>query len=98
MMRMLTIDGARVLGAEHLIGSIEPGKRADLVVLDAGRLDMTPGYDAVSNVIYAAGSRAVRDVMVDGRWLVSGNRLVEADERALAVEHNAVALQYRRPS
>ena len=50
MVRMLTIDGARVLGLDWLIGSVERGKRADLVVFDATRLECTPAHDPASNL------------------------------------------------
>jgi 5-methylthioadenosine/S-adenosylhomocysteine deaminase len=90
MMRMLTIDGARVLGLDHLIGSLEPGKRADLVVMDANRLCMTPPHNSMSNIIYAAGANAVRDVMVDGTWLVQAGRLVRDDETRLAATQDGL--------
>src|SRR5207245_1531452 len=70
MLRMLTIDGARVLGLDQLVGSLEVGKRADLVVFDLERLDATPMHDLASNLLYAMGARTVRDVCVDGEWLV----------------------------
>ena len=60
MMRMLTIDGARVLGIDRLTGSVEPGKRADLVVFDGTRLECTPAHDPASNLVYSASPRSVR--------------------------------------
>jgi 5-methylthioadenosine/S-adenosylhomocysteine deaminase len=87
MVRMLTIDGARVLGLEGLIGSIEPGKRADLVVFDATRLEATPAHDPEANLIYSMGPRSVRDVLVDGVLLVRNGRLTRDDEAALARHH-----------
>jgi 5-methylthioadenosine/S-adenosylhomocysteine deaminase len=84
MLRMLTIDGARALGLGHMIGSVEAGKRADLLVLDLNRLDSTPHHDFGSNVIYAMGARAVRDVWVDGECLVQRGRLTRGDEATLA--------------
>jgi len=91
MMRLLTIDGARVLGLDHMIGSIEAGKRADLVIFDSNRLSMAPMHDPVSNVIYASGTRAIRDVMVDGEWLVRDGCLVRGEEAALANAHTRLA-------
>lgn len=93
MMRMATIDGARVLGLDQITGSIEVGKRADLVLFDGSKLCMTPAHDAVSNVIYAASPRAVRDVMVDGVWRVRRGKLVDADEATLARAHNRTVAQ-----
>jgi 5-methylthioadenosine/S-adenosylhomocysteine deaminase len=77
---MATIDGARALGMDHLIGSIEPGKRADLVVLDLEEDNLVPLYDPVSHLAYAARSGDVRTVLVDGRVVVDDGRLTRFDE------------------
>ena len=87
MVRMLTIDGARALGLDGLIGSIEAGKRADLVVFDANRLEATPAHDPAANLIYSLGPRSVRDVLVDGALLVREGKLTRDDEAALARRH-----------
>jgi 5-methylthioadenosine/S-adenosylhomocysteine deaminase len=87
MVRMLTIDGARVLGIDKLVGSIEAGKRADLVVFDASKLEATPAHDMASNLLYAMPGRLARDVLVDGRLLVRNGKLVDGDEAALAELH-----------
>ena len=87
MVRMLTIDGARALGLDGLIGSIEVGKRADLVVFDANRLEATPAHDPAANLIYSLGPRSVRDVLVDGALLVREGKLTRDDEAALARRH-----------
>src|SRR5262249_11474846 len=87
MVRMLTIDAARVLGIDGLTGSIEPGKRADLVVFDATRLECTPAHDPASNLVYSMGPRSVRDVFVDGELLVRDGKLVRDDEASLARGH-----------
>src|SRR6267154_396592 len=84
MVRMLTIDGARVLGLDGLIGSIEAGKRADLVVFDANKLETTPAHDPMANLIYSMGPRSVRDVLVDGEMLVRNGKLTRDDEAVLA--------------
>jgi len=87
MMRMLTIDGARVLGIDRLAGSVEPGKRADLVVFDANRLEATPQHDMASNLLYAMSGRFARDVLVDGAMVVRNGKLVNGDEAALVRLH-----------
>jgi len=87
MVRMLTIDGARALGLDGLIGSIEAGKRADLVVFDANRLEATPAHDPAANLIYSLGPRSVRDVLVDGALLVREGKLTRDDEATLARRH-----------
>jgi len=91
MIRMLTIDGARVLGLDGLVGSVEVGKRADLVVLDLTRLEANPRHDLASNLLYSMGSRCVRDVLVDGALLVRGGRPTREDPAELAARHSAMA-------
>src|SRR5262249_51239794 len=87
MVRMLTIEGARVLGIDRLTGSIEPGKRADLVVFDTTRLEGTPAHDPASNLVYSSGPGSVRDVSADGELLVRNGRLTRDDEAVLARGH-----------
>jgi 5-methylthioadenosine/S-adenosylhomocysteine deaminase len=69
-LELLTIGGARALHLEDEIGSLEAGKRADLVVLDARRPSLVPRETLVSNLIYAADPAAVRSVFVDGEEVV----------------------------
>jgi cytosine/adenosine deaminase-related metal-dependent hydrolase len=76
-LELATLGGARALGLEREIGSIEPGKRADLVVLDLRTPHATPAPDPVSAVVYSAQSCDVRDVLVDGRLLVNNRELTE---------------------
>lgn len=95
MIRMMTIDGARVLGIDHLVGSIEPGKRADLVVFDLSRLEANPRHDLAANLIYSMSTRSVRDVMVDGDLLVRNFRLTRTEAEAMARSHEQVAAKLR---
>ena len=69
VLAMGTRDGARAMRLEDSIGTLEVGKKADLIVLDPERL-AGPGGDPATRIVYGGGSRAVRDVIVDGRVLV----------------------------
>ncbi len=80
VLEMATIDGARALGLAGEIGSLEPGKKADLVVLDMRRPHLTPSFNPVSTMVYAAMGSDVAHVMVDGRWVVRDRRLLTMDE------------------
>jgi 5-methylthioadenosine/S-adenosylhomocysteine deaminase len=82
---LATSLGARAVHLDHLIGSLEPGKRADLIVIDLGGLHATPRYrysaDAIYNyLVYACRSADVRDTMVDGRLLMRDRALLTLDE------------------
>ncbi|HIT62861.1 MAG TPA: amidohydrolase [Candidatus Ventrimonas merdavium] len=76
-----TMGGARVLGAEQEIGSIEPGKKADLVLLENRSVNMFPAYNPYSVIVYSAGPRNVDSVWVDGVRLVQGGCLLHTDIR-----------------
>jgi 5-methylthioadenosine/S-adenosylhomocysteine deaminase len=82
-LRMATLNGARALGIEDCVGTLESGKFADMVVFDLNGLAQRPLYDPVSQLIYATGRDAVRDVWVAGRQLVSKGTLTRLDEEKL---------------
>ena len=85
VLAMATINGARALGLADQIGSVEEGKRADLVVVDlSGPHLAPPGGDLHAAIVYCARAGDVRDVWVDGRMLVRDRTLRTLDARALA--------------
>ncbi len=88
-LEMATIDGARAIGKEAEIGSLERGKKADLVLVDLDRAEMAPDLGTVSNLVYSASGYAVRSVMVDGKWVVENGKLTTVDESKLIAESNA---------
>ena len=69
VLRIGTRDGARALGLGGQIGTLETGKKADVVILDADRL-AGPAGDPATRIVFGGGSRAVRDVIIDGRFVV----------------------------
>ena len=83
-LRMATLEGARALGLDGAIGSLEEGKRADLVLLDGGTPELATIHDPFQQVVYCATARCVSDVWVDGRRRVHGGRLAGADVAGLA--------------
>jgi len=72
---MATIDGARVLGLDEEIGSLEAGKKADVAVVDISGPHALPGGDPVGRVVYSATAADVRHVLADGRWVVRDGEL-----------------------
>ncbi len=77
---MATIRGARALHMEREIGSLETGKRADLVIVDLNDLSQTPLYNIYSNLIYATKAADVRSVIIEGRVVMRDRRLLTLDE------------------
>jgi 5-methylthioadenosine/S-adenosylhomocysteine deaminase len=95
---MATRVGARAVHLDHLTGSLEPGKRADLIVVDLDRLHNVPAFDRDPNgiyaqIVYASKSTDVVDVMCNGRWLMRDRALLTLDEREL---RDAARAQARR--
>lgn len=90
---MATIDGARSLGLGHLIGSIEAGKRADIVVMSAAGISAAPLHSPYSSLLYSLGKSDVRHVLVDGRLVVEDGQVTGADETEVARELSATARQ-----
>ena len=90
---MATRAGARTLGLEHDIGSLEAGKKADLIVVDRDRPHLAPGPDPYSTLVYAARGSDVRTTVVDGVLLVDDFAPVRVDRAEIAIEARAAALQ-----
>jgi 5-methylthioadenosine/S-adenosylhomocysteine deaminase len=93
VLEMATLGGARALGLEDRIGSLEAGKRADLVVVGLGEARLQPMYDAVSHLVYAAKGADVRHVVVEGRVLMRDRVVLTLDERAVLAEARALRAQ-----
>lgn len=91
-LEMATIGGARALHMEKEIGSIEAGKRADLIVVDLNALHLTPMYNLRSHLVYAAKASDVTDTIVNGRVLMRNRRLLTLDEVAV----KAAARKYQK--
>ncbi len=83
-LRMATLNGARAVGLDDQIGSLEVGKLADLTCIDLGRFDVLPVYNAISQLIYASNRRDVTDVWVGGEARVQEGALCGFNADALA--------------
>ncbi|MCE2470270.1 MAG: amidohydrolase family protein, partial [Dehalococcoidia bacterium] len=96
-LRMATLGGAEALGLETQTGSLTPGKRADLIVLNAGWMNFAPRWDWPSQLVFGGQPRMVRDVLVGGEALKRNGELVGVDvAQAVAdAEEASRALQER---
>jgi len=79
-LRMATIDGARALGLENEIGSIETGKRADVIVVELNESHSTPATDAISALVYSANASDVRASIIDGNVVMRDRKLMTLNE------------------
>ena len=89
--RMATMNGARAMGLEDEIGSIEIGKRADLVAVDVSRPHLAPVTDALGNLVHTAHGRDVAMVIVEGRVAVEDGRPLRADMAEIVAEGSRAA-------
>jgi 5-methylthioadenosine/S-adenosylhomocysteine deaminase len=96
-LRMATVDGARALGLVDQIGSLEVGKRADVVVVNLNQLHAVPHNDVVSSLVYSAQASDVRTTIIDGRIVMRDGALKTMDEAAVMADadREAKALSLR---
>jgi len=86
VLEMATLGSARVLGMGGEIGSLEVGKKADVIVVDLNRPHLQPVYNVVSQLVYSATGADVRDVIIDGKIVMQNRRLLTLDEERILAE------------
>ena len=92
VLRMATMGSAQALGIDHLVGSLEVGKRADVVRLDPLSPSLTPSYDPISTIVYAASRADVLDVWVNGAALVQNRTCTTIDLPSVLADLRAEAI------
>src|SRR5438132_6302693 len=90
-LRMATIDGARAMGLEEEIGSLEIGKRADVIVVDLDQLHSSPKQDVISSLVYSAQPSDVRVTIIDGRVVMRDGELLSLNEDSVMADANLEA-------
>ncbi|MEM2103685.1 MAG: amidohydrolase [Candidatus Bathyarchaeia archaeon] len=99
VLRMATVDGAKALGLDNVVGSLEVGKKADIILVDFSKPHLKPLHDVYASLVYSARGSDVDTVIVDGKILMQGrqvNTLYEADVFDKAERH-AADLLARKP-
>ena len=79
VLRMATIEGAKAIGMEAITGSLEEGKKADIIVVDAKKPHLTPMYNPYSHLVYAARGNDVVHAMINGKLVMEGRKLLNLD-------------------
>lgn len=108
VIRMATIEGARAIGLDDIIGSIEVGKRADIITIDFSGVHNLPQYDILpdsvySRIVYAAKSTDVNDVIIDGKVIMLDRKILTMDEEYIlkhidALANEIIAFMHKRES
>jgi len=95
VVRMATIDAARVLGLDKQTGSLEVGKKADLIVIDTQKPHLTPMYNIYSHLVYAAGGGDVAAAIINGRLVLQDRQLLSIDVEKVMADVNQIADELR---
>ena len=88
---MATNGGAAALGMSSCLGSLEPGKKADLIIIDLNQPHLTPMYEPCSHLVYAARGADVRDVIIDGSIVMRERQLLDVDEQEVMAKVREIA-------
>jgi 5-methylthioadenosine/S-adenosylhomocysteine deaminase len=91
VVKMATINGAKVLGLENDLGSIEVGKKADLIIIDLNKPHLTPLYNHYSQLVYAVNGSDVTGSIIDGRVVMRDGKLTTIDEKIVMKEVRRIA-------
>jgi 5-methylthioadenosine/S-adenosylhomocysteine deaminase len=95
MVRMATMGGAIALGMEKVVGSLEIGKRADLITINIDSPHLTPCYDPYSQVVYCANGADVRDSVIDGKVVMENRVLLTANMNEITKKAQSIAAKIR---
>ncbi len=83
VVKMATIEGARALGFDTVTGSLEPGKKADIIIVDTNKPHLTPMYNPYSHIVYAAKGSEVNHVIINGRLVMEHRKLLTIDTKEI---------------
>jgi 5-methylthioadenosine/S-adenosylhomocysteine deaminase len=95
VLKMATSRGARIMGLENETGTIEKGKKADIIVVDLNSPHMVPLYNPFSAMVYSAQGSDVRDVIVNGKILMKGRRFQTLDQEEAMERVKAISSRIR---
>ncbi len=92
VVRLATIEGAKVLGMEKLIGSLEVGKKADIIIIGLNKPHLTPLYNEYSHLVYAASGADVDTVIINGKLVMENRKLLTIDENEVMQKVREIAV------
>jgi 5-methylthioadenosine/S-adenosylhomocysteine deaminase len=95
VLRMATLQGAKALVIEKSVGSLEPGKKADVIVIDTRKPHLTPMYNPISHVVYAARGSDVSTSIINGQIVMENRKLLSLDPEKAMVDVNEIAEEIR---
>jgi len=96
VLEMATLNGAKALGLDNKIGSIEPGKCADIIILDMNKPHLTPMYNPYSHLVYAAKGSDVIHSIINGRLVMENRKLLTLDPDKIMARANTASIEIRK--
>jgi 5-methylthioadenosine/S-adenosylhomocysteine deaminase len=93
VLALATRGSAAALGLQEQIGTLQVGKRADVIVVELNRPHLQPLHDVISQLVYAARGEDVRDVIVDGALVMRNRQLLTVDEEEVMARARECALR-----
>lgn len=90
VLKMATIEGAKALGLEKEIGSIEVGKKADIIIIDLNKPHLVPVHDIYSTLAYSVNGADVETVIIDGNLIMEERKILTIDERCVIKQVNSI--------
>ena len=97
-LELATLGGARALGMDRLIGSLETGKKADMFFFDTNKLNTNPTHDPITALVYNAEPENIHTVIVDGRVRIRGHEFVDLDEEKIKADAQRISRNLVRQS
>ena len=91
ILKMATIDGAKVLGMDDQIGTLEPGKKADMIFIKTDKIHMCPANDVCYNLVYSSNGADVESVMIDGKIIMQNRKKINLDEKQVMRQVKKIA-------
>ncbi len=91
VLELATIDAAKTIGMQHEIGSLEPGKKADIVIVDMKSPHLVPNVDPVANIVYYGSGSDVKTVIIDGKIVMKDRIIKTVDEREVLEKNQTAA-------
>ena len=91
ILKMATIEGAKVLGLDDEIGTLEPGKKADMIFIRTDKLHLCPDNDVCTNIVYSANGADVDTVMIDGKIIMQNRKMINLDEKEVMKQVKKIA-------
>ena len=96
VVRMATIEGAKALGMEKITGSLQIGKKADIIIIDLNKPHLTPIYNEYSHLVYAANGADVDTVIINGKVVMENRRLLTLDETEVMQKVGEIAVKIKK--